>query len=153
MKSWFCLGGVIFFYGGSPIKCAQLLPSYCLSWFSYLLFQTVILFENSNFITLSQQAKLSAFVSGTPVRILTEIHAKRFFRRMTFLIKFIYFQKPTKFCKIFTLLLTVCTVVKSKAKISLNFVAFSEYMNFNDKVCLNYSTKRVIMKISRRLQM
>ena len=26
---------------------------------------------------------------------------------------------------------TVCTVVKSKVKISQNFVAFSEYMNFN----------------------
>ena len=46
-------------------------------------------------------------------------------------IKFIYSEKAKKFCKIFTLLLTVCTVVKSKVKISQNFVAFSEYMNFN----------------------
>ena len=46
-------------------------------------------------------------------------------------VKFIYSEKATKFCEIFTLLLTVCTV-KSKAKISQNFVAFSEYyMNFN----------------------
>ena len=30
----------------------------------------------------------------------------------------------------FVLLLTVCTVVKSKGKISQNFVAFSEYLNF-----------------------
>ena len=37
------------------------------------------------------------------------------------------------FCEIFTLLLTVCTVFKSKVKISKNFVAFSEYMNFNRK--------------------
>ena len=29
------------------------------------------------------------------------------------------------------LILTVCTVVKSKVEISQNFVAFSEYMNFN----------------------
>ena len=36
----------------------------------------------------------------------------------------------TKFCKIFFLLFTICTVVKSKGKISQNFVAFSEYMNF-----------------------
>ena len=45
-------------------------------------------------------------------------------------IKFIYSEKATKFCKIFTLLLTVCTVVESKVKISKKFVAFSEYMNF-----------------------
>ena len=41
-------------------------------------------------------------------------------------------EKGTKFCEIFPLLLTVCTVVKSKGKISQNFVAFSEYMNFTD---------------------
>ena len=46
------------------------------------------------------------------------------------LVKFIYSEKATKFCEIFPLLLTVCTVVKSKGKISQNFVAFSEYMNF-----------------------
>ena len=40
------------------------------------------------------------------------------------------FEKATKFCEIFLLILTVCTVVKSKGKISQNFVAFSEYMNF-----------------------
>ena len=45
-------------------------------------------------------------------------------------VKFIYSEKATKLCKIFTLLLTVCTVVKSKVKISQNCVAFSEYMNF-----------------------
>ena len=37
----------------------------------------------------------------------------------------------TKFCEISTLLLSVCTVDKSKAEISQNFVAFSEYTNFN----------------------
>ena len=37
-----------------------------------------------------------------------------------------------KFCEISTLLLSVCTVDKSKGKISQNFVAFSEYMNFNN---------------------
>ena len=45
-------------------------------------------------------------------------------------LKFIYSEKATKVCEIFPLLLTVCTVVKSKGKISQNFVAFSEYMNF-----------------------
>ena len=44
-----------------------------------------------------------------------------------------YFEKATNFCKIFPLLLTVCTVVKSKGKISQNFVVFSEYMNFTVK--------------------
>ena len=44
--------------------------------------------------------------------------------------KFIYSVKTTKFCDIFTLLLTVCTLVKSKVKISQNFMPFSEYMNF-----------------------
>ena len=46
-------------------------------------------------------------------------------------LKFIYSEKAKKFGEIFTLLLTVCTVVKSKVKISQNFVSFSEYMNFN----------------------
>ena len=49
---------------------------------------------------------------------------------LLFALKFIYSEKATKFCEIFPLLLTVCTVVKSKGKISQNFVAFSEYMNF-----------------------
>ena len=46
-------------------------------------------------------------------------------------VKFICSEKVTKFCKIFTLLFSVCTLDKSKMKISQNFVAFSEYMNFN----------------------
>ena len=45
-------------------------------------------------------------------------------------VKFIYSKTSTKFCEIFTLLLIVSTVVKSKGKISQNFVAFPEYMNF-----------------------
>ena len=36
----------------------------------------------------------------------------------------------TKFCEIFTLLLFYVVPVKSMVKISQNFVAFSEYMNF-----------------------
>ena len=45
-------------------------------------------------------------------------------------LKFIYSEKATKFCEISTLLLSVCTVDKSKVEISQNFVAFSEYTNF-----------------------
>ena len=56
-------------------------------------------------------------------------------------LKFIYSEKAKKFCKIFSLLLSVCTVDKSKGKISQNFVAFSEYMNFKVKY-------RHIVKIS-----
>ena len=41
-----------------------------------------------------------------------------------------YSEKATKFCEISTLLLTVCTVVKSKVDISQNLLAFSEYMKF-----------------------
>ena len=43
------------------------------------------------------------------------------------MLKFIYSEKATKFCEIFPLLLHT---VKSKGKISQNFEAFSEYMNF-----------------------
>ena len=46
------------------------------------------------------------------------------------ILKIIYSEKATKFCVIFPLLLTVCTVVKSKGEILQNFVAFSECMNF-----------------------
>ena len=45
-------------------------------------------------------------------------------------LKFIYSEKATKFCEIFTLLLSYVGPVKSKVKILQNFVAFSEYMNF-----------------------
>ena len=44
-------------------------------------------------------------------------------------LKFIYSEKATKFCKIFTLILSYVVLVKSKVEIS-QFVAFSEYMNF-----------------------
>ena len=51
-----------------------------------------------------------------------------------FVIKFIYFEKATKFCKISTLLLSYVVPVKSKVEMLQNFVAFSEYMNFISKV-------------------
>ena len=44
------------------------------------------------------------------------------------LLKFIYSEKATKFSEIF--LLSYVVPVKSKVKISQNFVAFSEYMSF-----------------------
>ena len=45
-------------------------------------------------------------------------------------VKFIYSEKATKFCEISTLILSVCTVDKSKVEILQIFVAFSEYTNF-----------------------
>ena len=54
----------------------------------------------------------------------------RFKLRAVLVLKFIYSEKATKFCEIFPLLLTAVHTVKSKGKISQNFVAFSEYMNF-----------------------
>ena len=45
-------------------------------------------------------------------------------------VKFTYSEKASKFCKIFTLLLSVCTVDRSTVEILQNFVAFSEYTNF-----------------------
>ena len=52
-----------------------------------------------------------------------------------------YSEKATKFCKIFNLLLSYEVPVKSKVKISQNFVAFSEYMNFMRETNLGSSDK------------
>ena len=49
----------------------------------------------------------------------------------TYVVKFIYSEKATKFCEISTLLLSYVVPVKGKVESSQNFVAFSEYMNFN----------------------
>ena len=47
-------------------------------------------------------------------------------------IKFMY-SDAKKFCEIFPLLLTTVHTVKSKGKISQDFVAFSEYMNIKNQ--------------------
>ena len=46
-------------------------------------------------------------------------------------LKFMYSEKATKFCKISTIDLTVITEDKSTVEILQKFVAFFEYMNFN----------------------
>ena len=56
------------------------------------------------------------------------------------MIKFIYSEKATKFCEISTLLFSYVVPVKSKVEISQNFVAFSEYMNFNSVQFLSILT-------------
>ena len=57
------------------------------------------------------------------------------------LIKFIYSEKATKFCKISTLLLFYVVTVKRKVEISQNFVAFSEYMNFTYSIILTVDSQ------------
>ena len=46
-------------------------------------------------------------------------------------LKFIFSEKATKFCEISTVDLSYVVPVKSTVEISQNFVAFSEYINFN----------------------
>ena len=55
--------------------------------------------------------------------------AEKFGIQILVLIKFIYSEKATKSCKIFTLDLSYVVPVKSKVKISQNILAFSEYVN------------------------
>ena len=66
-------------------------------------------------------------------------------------LKFIYSEKATRFCEISILLLTVCTVVKSKLEISQKFVAFSEYMNFTivNKFLKNACTLLIFSKVDK----
>ena len=57
-------------------------------------------------------------------------------------VKFIYSEKATKFCEIFTLRLSYVVPVKSKVEISRNFVTFSEYMNNSNNIsCSIYGSK------------
>ena len=58
------------------------------------------------------------------------------------LVKFVFSEKAAKFCEIFALLLTTVHTVKSKVKISQNFVAFSEYMNFKGAYLLDYLVQK-----------
>ena len=59
--------------------------------------------------------------------------------------KFIYSEKATKICEIYTLLLSYVVPVKSKVMISQNFAAFSEYMNFKKEH--NFSFHEAFQKI------
>ena len=64
------------------------------------------------------------------------------------MINFIYSEKATKFCEIFTLLFTGTAWDKSKVKISQNFVAFAEYMNFK----LKWEAEDIVSKIRVSLE-
>ena len=61
-------------------------------------------------------------------------------------LKFIYSEKATKFCEISTLLSTTVHTVKSKVDILQNFVAFSEYINFNFRVSSSAEAKVLIFE-------
>ena len=63
-----------------------------------------------------------------PSILFVLLHHKRVNVILTSHLKFIYSEKATQFCEIFTLFLTTVHTVKSKVKI---FLAFSEYMNFD----------------------
>ena len=54
--------------------------------------------------------------------------------KLSFQLKLLYSEKATKFYEIFPLLLTTVHTVKSKGKISQNFMALSEYLNFINKI-------------------
>ena len=62
-------------------------------------------------------------------------------------LKFIYSEKAIKFCRILTLLLSYVMPVKSKLKISQNFVAFSEFMNFKCQKILGHKFKKINNKV------
>ena len=55
-----------------------------------------------------------------------------FFVKASLIVEFIYSEKATNVCEIFTLDLSCVVTVKSTVEISENFVAFIEYMNFDE---------------------
>ena len=55
-----------------------------------------------------------------------------FFVKGSLMVEFIYSEKATNVCEIFTLDLSCVVTVKSTVEISENFVAFIEYMNFDE---------------------
>ena len=87
---------------------------------------TLMLWKNFKWSRLKYERVLGS-VSLGPFQFK---YAQLYFKYGKGFVKFIYSEKARKFCEISTLLLTVCTAVKSKVEILKNFVAFSEYMNF-----------------------
>ena len=83
-----------------------------------------LIFVSSAFLHLKKNIKI--FLKPSPYTIY-------WYSTTKVMLKFIYSEKATKFCEIFPFTfdcIYVVTVVKSKGKISQNFVAFSEYLNF-----------------------
>ena len=88
-----------------------------------VIFFTIVVFFGSFYL-------INLMLAVVAMSYEEEAEANNAVRKFKFL-KFIYSEKATKFCEIFPLLLTRVHTVKSKGKVSQNFVAFSEYMNFN----------------------
>ena len=108
-----------------PLLCKQQQPEVILDW------------------QLSISQACSSLVSqyNVPIVYLRTYHAKR--PPLHQVLKFIYSEKATKFCEILTLLLATVHTVKSKVKISQNFEAFSEYMNFNTVMSFENKTSLI----------
>ena len=73
-----------------------------------------------------------------PSILFVLLHHKRVNVILVSHLKFIYSEKATQFCEIFTLFLTTVHTVKSKVKISQNVVAFSEYMSFTNVYYIHF---------------
>ena len=81
----------------------------------------------------------------------TQYHADRFCQmpkvvvanKVTRILKFIYSEKATKFCEIFTLLLSYEVPVKSKVKILQIFLAFLECINFTKEI---FGEKKILVR-------
>ena len=65
-------------------------------------------------------------------------------------LKFMYSEKATQFCEISTVDLSYVVPVKSTVEILQNFVAFSEYMNFNVIVLTKISMKFLISALASK---
>ena len=68
---------------------------------------------------------------------------------MISLLKFIYVEKTTKFCKISIVNLSYVVPVKFTVVILQNFVAFSEYMNFKGGF-YSEGTDAFVISLNRR---
>ena len=109
-------------------------------WWDWIqaIFLNIFYFNSKTFLPITKSLVFKSkcwfcFCVGVASVLLGKIKLKfsLFFKSNIFcLVKFIYSEKATKFWEIFTLLLSYVVLVKSKVKISQNFVAFSEYMNF-----------------------
>ena len=101
-------------------------------------------FQKADWVQIERKTTASTKFTLNKALKLMGIESDDFYEAVQqeeFQVKFIYSEKVTKFCEIFTLLLTGTTLDKSKVKISQNFVAFSEYMNFNFYSNLTWSIK------------
>ena len=96
-------------------------------------------FTNNFFQSTEVYGKVSKDLENVSTQATSMVRSSSMTLKKTLEVKleFIYSEKAIKICEIVTLLLSYVVPVKSKVKISQNFVAFSEYMNFA-KIVLTY---------------